>query len=145
MYVEQDTPLVTDEPIDFAAISNFITAGHSNLVRLHHEAQIPNEHGYLMHNAETPLFMRTSQWSQRPHVAATAYYRRIMADYFTPNTRSFIEDRMYGVTVNTYLKDGPPGWQQHRLHLYTPGDNICRSRHLDGRAGAPKYDDSQVY
>jgi hypothetical protein len=147
MYIEQDTPLVTDEPINWDAITRFITDGHSNSVRLHHEAHIPEVHDYLMHGSQTPDFMRTSQWSQRPHIASVAYYRRIINDHFTPKANCFLEDRMYGVVVNTYLADGMPGWQQHRLHIYTPneGRDIKRSYHTDGRAGEAKFDDRQVW
>jgi hypothetical protein len=144
LYVEQDTPL-TEDHIDWPTISRFILDGHSDLVRFSHEATILADHSHLMHNAQTPLFMRTSQWSQRPHLASTAYYRRIMNAHFTDRSRCFIEDLMYGVTVNGYLKDGPPGWMQNRLHIYTPGDNIKRSYHTDGRAGEQKFDDRQVW
>ena len=77
LYVEQDTPLDTDEPTDFNKIEQFIVDGHSNLVRLYHEGVMPEEHKHLMHG-RTDVFIETSQWSQRPHMASTAYYRRIL-------------------------------------------------------------------
>lgn len=155
MYVEQDTPLVTDEPIDWKNITDFVLSGHSNLVRLHHEGRIPDEHQHMMHGGyhyadigtgTTADFERTSQWSQRPHIASTAYYRRILDAHFTEKSRCFIEDRMHGVVDNAYRLDGMHGWNQHRLHIYTPeGGNIKRSYHLDGRAGEQKYDSDQVF
>lgn len=144
MYVEQDTPLVTDEPIDFDKIAGFILAGHSNLARLHHEAVIPTEHTHMVHGDDQG-FIRTSQWSQRPHVASTAFYRRIMADYFTPDSRAFIEERMHGVVDNAFCRDGIHGWEQYRLHIYNPGSNLKRSYHVDGRRGEPRYDEQQVF
>ncbi len=157
MYVEQDTPLVTDEPIDFDAIAAYILAGSSNLVRLHHEAVIPPDHQHMMHgnirhvvytddhrNSETE-FILTSQWSQRPHIASTAFYRRIMADHFTPTARAFIEEKMHGVIDNAYRRDGIHGWEQYRLHIYNPGPNLKRSYHIDGRQGEPRYDEQQVF
>jgi hypothetical protein len=145
LYVEQDTPLVTDEPIDWETITQFVASGESNVVRLHHEAVIPDPHRHMM-LGQDGMFIRTSQWSQRPHVASTAYYRRIMDNHFTPDARSFIEDRMHGVLHQAFTVDGFHGWNQHRVHIYDPGNgNMKRSYHTDGRAGEPKYDDTQVF
>jgi hypothetical protein len=146
MYVEQDAPLVTDEKIDFDQIAEFITSGESNLVRLSHEALILEPHQHMFHGTECDgLFTRTSQWSQRPHVASVAYYRRILANHFSPNAKSFLEDQLHGVLDEAYRVDGIAGWQQHRVHMYTPPGNIKRSWHSDGRAGEPKYDSSQIF
>jgi hypothetical protein len=147
LYLESDTPLVTDEPIDWAALSDAVLSGTSNMIRLYHEAVMPSAHTHLMHGDEPgyPL-IRTSQWSQRPHLASTAYYRRIMAGCFSRNAKSFIEDKMYGVVDEAYNIDGLVGWCQHRVHLYRPpGNNWKRSLNLDGRGGAPKLDEDQVF
>ncbi len=146
LYVEQDTPLVTDEPIDWDAISAPIMDGTSNLVRLYHEAVIPAPHTHLMLGDEpgTPL-IRTAQWSQRPHLASTAYYRRILDGHFSRNAKCFIEDRMYGVLDEAVNMDGLAGWLQHRCHIYNPGPNMKRSLNLDGRGGAEKHDGDQVF
>ncbi|MCH9731594.1 MAG: hypothetical protein K0U84_18290 [Actinomycetia bacterium] len=147
LYVEQDTPLV-DEPIDWDAIAQPIRDGISNVVRLYHEAEIPKVHRHLMHGEEpnTPL-IRTSQWSQRPHLASVPYYRTILKAHFTPHAKCFIEDRMYGVLDEAYHLDGLAGWHQHRVHVYNPkaGLNMKRSTHTDGRAGEAKYDTDQVF
>lgn len=137
-YIEQDTPLVTDASIDFDAIADFIRSGRSNLVRLHHESVLPPEHEPMVHGHEDG-YLRTSQWSQRPHVASRAFYRRIMASHFSPEARSFIEDPMHGVVDEAYRRDGMDGWNQYRLHIYDPGGSLKRSYHTDGRAGEPKY------
>jgi len=145
LYIEQDTPLVTDEPTDVPAIEHFILDGHSNLVRLYHEGVMPAEHHHLMHS-RTDQFIETSQWSQRPHIASTAYYRRILDSHFTPDAKCFIEDRMYGILEEAERIDGYQGWVQHRVHIYDPGNgNMKRSYHTDGRAGEAKYDDTQTY
>lgn len=145
LYVEQDTPLVTDEPIDWHAITTPILDGTSNLVRLYHEAEIPKPHEHMMHGTEPghPL-IRTSQWSQRPHVASVAYYRRTLGN-FTPDARCFIEDKMHSVLDEAFRVDDLPGWLQHRVHIYNPGPNMKRSYHTDGRAGEAKYDAQQVF
>lgn len=146
MYVESDTPLVTDEPIAWSAVTDFILSGESNLVRFHHEARIPGEHQHMCHDTEhAGLFTRTSQWSQRPHVASTAFYRRLMECYFSPDSKGFLEDRLHGVLDEAYKRDGLAGWNQFRTHIYTPEGNIKRSYHTDGRAGEPKWDESQVW
>lgn len=145
LYVEQDTPLVTDEPIDWAAITDFVLSGQSNVVRLHHEGVIPAAHDHMMHG-HNGAFIQTSQWSQRPHIASTAYYRRIMETNFSPLSRSFIEDKMHGVVDTAYRRDGMAGWHQHRIHIWDPGTgNMKRSYHTDGRAGEPKWDSTQVF
>ncbi len=154
MYVEQDTPLVTDEPIDWQLVTSFIESGEANLVRFYHEAYIMDEHRHMMHGGnswpsidhDAVTMLRTSQWSQRPHVAARAYYRRIMDSHFTPKAKSFIEDRMYGIADQAFNVDGMAGWNQHRLHIYHPdGGNIKRSVHRDGRAGESKWDAEQIF
>lgn len=145
LYVEQDTPIVTDEPIDMPAIEQMILDGESNLVRLYHEGVMPAEHMHLMHGRSNQ-FIETSQWSQRPHVASTAYYRRILNSHFTAGSKCFIEDRMYGILEDAERIDGYQGWVQHRIHIYDPGNgNMKRSYHTDGRAGESKFDDTQVY
>lgn len=156
MYVEHDAPLVTDEPIDWDAVIDFLESGRSDLVRFHHEGVIPREHEYLMHHAERlwgaenkgrrAAFICTSQWSQRPHVATTAFYRRIIETCFTSDARSFIEDRMHGIAHEAHVHSGMLGWQQYRLHIYDPGGgNMKRSYHTDGRNGSAKYDETQVF
>jgi hypothetical protein len=146
MYVESDTPLVTDEPIDWQTIVGFIQSGESNLVRLNHESHILDAHQHLVcgHDLDG-LMTRTAQWSQRPHVATVAYYRRILASHFSVDANSFIEDRMHGVVQQDVELDGINGWRQHRIHMYSPPGNQKRSYTTDGRAGEAKYDDTQVF
>ncbi len=155
LYCEQDTPIVTDEPIEWRRICTVISGGASNLVRLHHEALILDAHKHMTHGLEFPPeyngevndidFVRTSQWSQRPHVASVAYYRTVLS-YFSTEAKAFVEDRMHGVVDEAFKRDGMQGWFQHRLHVYHPNTgNIKRSYHTDGRAGEPKWDDTQVF
>lgn len=142
MYVEQDTPLEKDH-IGFTNIFDLINSGQSNMVRLHHESSIPPEHNHMILNRDGD-FTQTVQWSQRPHIASTAFYRRVMSE-FSPNAKCFIEDHMHGVVWNSYVRDGKLAYNQWRLHIYTPEGNIRRSYHTDGRKGAEKYDDTQTF
>ena len=72
---------------------------------------------------------------------------------FTPGTASrptlataALPRRVRRVLDQAYNVDGIAGWNQHRVHIYDPGNgNMKRSYHIDGRAGEAKYDDSQVF
>lgn len=144
LYVEHDTPLVTDRTIGWELVSDHVLWGHANLVRFHHEDEIPSEHMHMMLNGDdfSDTFLPTSQWSQRPHLASTAFYRRILLDHFEGRPGQFIEDRMHGVVDEAYRIDGRQGWDQYRLCIYNSGlgERIKRSYHLDGRAGEVKYE-----
>jgi hypothetical protein len=151
LYVEQDTPLVTDESIDWEICTDFIIEGHTDVIRFHHEGVIPKEHEHMMLESGSVDYMgvimqATCQWSQRPHLATVAFYRRILDTCFTPDAKSFIEDKMHGICYEAYKRDGYFGWEQYRICIYAPaGNNIKRSYHTDGRAGEAKYDDTQVF
>lgn len=148
LYMEQDTPLVTDYVIPWQMLAQDISDGVTNLIRFHFEAGIPEPHQSLMlgkeKSSKTPL-LRTIQWSQRPHLASRAYYERILNDNFSPKARCFVEDLMHSVLQTSYNTNGLSGWHQHRIHIFYPEGNIKRSFHTDGREGGPKYDDSQRF
>lgn len=105
------------------------------VIRLHIFHEILPVHAHLYHERENiggvPL-VRTTQWSQRPHLALTDYYKRIMADFFPPDSITMIEDRM--VSPATTL-----GWDRFRLRVYAPDGDMTRSGTHDGRQGDPKY------
>ena len=142
LYVEHDAPLMGEIPFE-----NLIDAvqGEADVVRLHHEVRVLDCHMLLMPDgretkevAGVPM-VRCVQWSQRPHVANTGYYRQILEDHFA-NSRDpmFIEDRMHGVVETAWRRHGDAGWHQHRLWMFHPEEPIKRSTHLDGRAGEDK-------
>lgn len=139
LFVEHDAPLVGD--IDFDSCADAIRTGQADLIRLHHEATIPEPHWHLMPDGNHPYWvngvrlLRTLQWSQRPHLASTDYYRRILKEHFTPGEPTFIEDRMHGI-----VQSNP--WEDHKLWIYYPMGNIKRSTHLDSRGSEPKWIDS---
>ena len=138
LFMEHDTPLVTDEPIDWEACIESISAGALDVVRFHFEAFIPEVHQYLMLRDGPIDFygapMRlTTQWSQRPHLASTSYYRRFLKEHFPETSRTMIEDKMHSVAQRE-------GWRKHRLAIYHPEGNIKRSLNLAGREDDPKYD-----
>lgn len=136
LFVEQDTPLTGNIPFD--QIAPVVIDGYANVVRFHHEASIHPEHEYLMLDPK-PIdilgvpFIRTRQWSQRPHLASTKFYKRI-AERFWDDEPRFIEHIMYGVVVEGQYDD-------YRLHIYAPEGTLVRSLHTDGRRrGAKEYD-----
>lgn len=142
LMVEHDTPL-TDDPIDWDGIADAIRCGALNHVRFSHEAQILAEHRYLMVDSGPRSIggvphVRTVQYSQRPHLASTAFYRTLLAAWFGGRP-TFIEDRMHGIVQRAWDEHGMAGWEQFRLAIYHPdGETILRSTHIDGRAGDPK-------
>lgn len=143
LFVEHDTPLC--EGIPFEGLVSAVEAGTADVVRLHHEALILDDHRHMMLDQEpvdiggVPM-MRTAQWSQRPHVASTDFYRRILDDHFGANARTMIEDKMHGVVANAYITRGKAGWQDYKLWIYAPEGDMKRSYHLDGRDNDPKYE-----
>lgn len=144
MFVEADTPLLTDRFIDWDMITEWLLAGRSNCIRLAHEEVVPPEHGYLFFGREpdAPL-LRTSQYSARPHIATVDKYREWLS-HFSPNANTFLEDLLHGVVQEHVKADG---WWSEKMHLYAPENDqgYRRSGHLDGRAGGPKYDDKLVF
>lgn len=138
LFMEHDTPLVTDEPIDMPSVIRELQLGSVDVVRFHHEAQILDVHEYLMLDHKTvnlgglPV-RRTTQWSQRPHMADRNYYVAMLAAQFHEGSRTMIEDRMHSVAQRN-----PRG---NRLAIYhPPTGNIKRSYHLDGRGDQPKFE-----
>ena len=140
MWSEQDTPLHNDIP--FEQLIPVIENGYANIIRFHFEATIPEDHKHLMLDQDAidilgQPFIRTRQWSGRPHLASTKYYREIVDKYFDDQPR-FIEHIMYGVVAETHND-----FDEHRVHIYAPKGTLVRSKHLDGRRkGAEHYDTS---
>ena len=134
LFVEHDTPLIGEIPFDRLAQ---IVAKENMVIRLHHEAAVHPEHEHLnvsgLIRRKDVWLQPTVQWSQRPHLAQTDKYRKMIADYFTPESRTFIEDKMHGVVHHGK-------WATWKVALYHPEGDIKRSTHTDGRAGQPKYE-----
>lgn len=148
LFVEHDTPLVGD--VDWTGCGNVVRSGQANVIRFHHEANILEPHRHLMLDEETvdvdgvPL-RRTVQWSQRPHLASTGFYRSMLDGYFGRESRTMIEDVMHGVVETTWLRHHLAGWAQFRVWMYTPAGDMKRSTHLDGREGDEKFPMQYAY
>lgn len=147
LFVEHDSPLVTDCPIDWPALTAAALSGEADVIRLHHEALVLPDHEHLMLDREprdiegAPL-LRTVQWSQRPHLAGSGFYRRILAEDFPEGHIGMIEDRMHSVVESEWRQFGLAGWHRYRLWMYSPEGQIKRSYTLDGRGEDEKWVDS---
>lgn len=140
LWNEHDTPLQGD--IMWDECCDELLNDHLDLIRFYHESAIHPEHEWLMRGRHNDWLMRTVQQSGRPHLARTDYYRRIMAEHFTPDSRTFIEWTMHSVCQ---CEDINP-WEQHRMALYAPSDaeSIQRSNHSDARGNEPTYEELTV-
>jgi hypothetical protein len=137
MFVEHDTPLVTDEPFDWLNIIDLCKSDDIDILRFHFEAHVHPEHESMMIDKKVftmhgvPV-RRTVQWSQRPHIAKREYYANILAQYFPHTGRTMIEDKMHSVAQQCP--------DSHRIAIYHPGNkNIKRSLHTDGRGTDEKF------
>lgn len=147
LFVEHDTPLTGE--IDWAAVVETFEDGHLDMLRFHHETEVGEYHRHMMLDPEPRVespapFLRTYQWSQRPHVASVGWYRRILDRHFAPDARAMIEDVMHGIVTTAWLDWGLAGWSRYRLGIYYPEGNIQRSLHLDSRrrvVGDPTTED----
>lgn len=155
LMVEHDTPL-KETSIDWKGLCAFVESGEANLVRFHHEAEILPDHERLMLDHATVVkrghligpgpavyddlpLRRTIAWWQRPHIASTRFYREQVMPFFTAESRTMIEDPLYGHILDGYHTHGEAAWWDWRLYVYTPEGSMQRSYHLDSRGDEPKY------
>lgn len=144
LFAEHDTPLA-EAPIHWRELVAAVFHGRANVVRFHHEAAVHPEHRWLMVDLErvdldgAPV-MQTMQWSQRPHLAETGFYRLMLRGYFGESARTMIEDTMHGVLDFAWREHGRAGADRWRVFLYAPEGSMVRSMHLDGRGSASKYE-----
>jgi hypothetical protein len=149
LFVEHDMPLVGEIP--FTQLTEVLLSTWAHLVRFPQDRERQQYPQYLLDDepvevAGVPL-LRTLQWSQRPHLATTAFYRWMLGEFFGHAARTMIEDVMHGVAANAAEIHGrEAGWARFRLALYAPPDGERRSMHLDGRGETePKFDMVYAY
>lgn len=145
-YAEHDISLYP-EPLGWEKGAESIKQGKLDMLRYHFEVAVPDVHKHMMVDTEpvdlgVPV-IRTFQFSQRPHLASTEWYKRILDEHFTPQAKSFIEDHMHGVVADSYQKT--KDWSLFKIGIYNPEGSIKRAFHLDGREGESKWDDVQVF
>jgi hypothetical protein len=114
LFVEHDAPITPDHEFDWQTLTDVIMQGDANVIRFHHEAGMLPEHEYLMlspvehiqgktSGRELPV-RKTSQWSQRPHLGSTAFYRQMIKNYFNLKSRTMIEDVIHGAVIEDCRK-----------------------------------------
>lgn len=151
LFLEHDTPL-QGPAIDWAACADVLHDGTANSIRFLHESHVLEVHKHFLVDGpeehEGVHLRGTAQWSQRPHLARTLWYRELLSTYFGKRSRTMIEDVMHGVVDYWWRTYGVDGWEQWRLFIYyEPDDNgsIQRSGHLDSRGDDAKYDMVYAY
>jgi hypothetical protein len=147
VYAEHDTPLTPDRPIEWHKLVQCILDGTANVIRFSHESLILEEHKHLILSYDErhhgAVLTKTQQWSQRPHLASTAFYRHMIDTYFHPASLTMIEDVIHQKVEIDMRANGQQAWYNWRIWLYTPHNDpdgsILRSYNLDGRGTDEKY------
>ena len=134
MFVEHDTSIIGEIPFNDICdifISNYYT--EINYIRFNIFHEILKEHKYLMLEKfeyhRIPL-TQTLQYSARPHIARTDWYKDILWTYFSEGERCMIEDKLHSIVISKYKAIG---FDTFGLFIYTPNGNQLRSYHSDGR------------
>jgi len=147
LFVEHDTFLVhTHTYSDIRGICNAIThRWDCNMVRLHYDVSIHPEHLHLMLDTEPQMvegvpMIRSQQWSQRPHIASTAFYKAMLEEHFAPDALTMLEDRNHGLLQSAHANGE---WDQWGHWIYAEGfpDKMKYSGHSDARKSDSKFED----
>lgn len=145
-FIEHDWMLLENIPWD--AMAKTILEREADVIRLHQEQSIHPEHTHLfLESVEInglPLKKMRVFWAQ-PHLAFTDWYRKQLAEKFSSYCRCFIEDRLYGINLDT-------PWEDNKIFMYEPEGGLKRVSHTDGRGknddGSPlvsKWEEKQVF
>ena len=131
-FVEHDTYPMGD--IDFGGIATVLLEDDSpyKMIRLHICHKVLDEQARMYINPTAPIevsgvpLIRTVEWSQRPHLARTAWYRTII-ESVQPGKKIWIEHAMHSDAMYA-------NWERFGMAIYAPeGENMTRSGHSDGR------------
>ena len=136
LFIEHDMALYGDIPKE--EMCKKILDGEADLIRLLYEDNDLINFKHLM-KEKVGDYTKTMQWSSRPHFASSTYYRRILSSHFSPNSKTFIEDRMHGVI------EAEDNWNNNKLWTYTPEVPVQRFTYRDGRGDDSKYDDQLIF
>lgn len=149
LYVEHDAPLCPDLDFDYpwGQLVEAIKDGQINVIRFHHEASILESSKPMLIGGPELVhgvgMVKTTEWSMRPHLASTAFYKRMLNQYFSETATTMIEDGIYKHVVNE-CRDDAMSWYNWRLWIFMPeglDGNWKRSYHLDARGSEPKYEE----
>lgn len=147
LFMEHDAPLTGE--IDFDECVQMMDRHDLGLLRFHYDHDVHPEHAYLYletsSTTEAP-FVRTTQYSARPHLIRTDLLREWVATYFGSKSKTFLEDTLHGALQYLPARELwdderahlEAVWEQHRMAVYAPNGSWKRSLHSDGRRGDPK-------
>jgi hypothetical protein len=128
LYLEDDWSL--HPHIEWEKLGEIIQSGYVNYVRLYAYCRIhPLHEGHMLERVierGIPL-IRTTQWSQNPHLASTSFYRNQVVPLCRGRVDA-IENIMHGPC-------GCEPWEMWRLCIYNPENagTTQTCQHLDGR------------
>lgn len=111
-----------------------------NYVRFHIFDRVLPEHKYLMlqdrpdYIGDVPL-LPTIQFSARPFICKTKWFKDILWTYFNNGERMMLEDRMHSIVQQKYKA---LGFDTFGLYIYAPDGNMLHSFTSDGRKDDPK-------
>lgn len=150
LFNEHDCPLTPDNYIDMEGIVRVLMSGEFNVIRFHHEAMILDGAKQFMFDHESKKYdgvplVRTYEWSQRPHLASTAWYKRMSDQYFSENARTMYEDVLHGRITSECANQNLMAWYNWRVGIYHPDGHIKRSSNFDGREGDEKYAEKYIF
>lgn len=135
LFIEHDFPVVGDIP--WAEIYNALD--HVDLIRFYLEPEIVKEHTHLFSEVVRVSgldLIKTGQWSQRPHIAKTSFYKEIAK--LMPE-KTYIEDGIHGYFGERFDGNPKEAWERNKLTVYYPKGDLSRCIHLDGREDEPKW------
>lgn len=142
LFIEHDFPVVGDIPWD--PITTILSRHDVDLIRFYLEPRLEPLHSHLFLDKVPTIIggvplIRTGQWSSRPHIASTRFYRRVMFTQIDTQ-KYYIEDLVHGYFANAFVNKGLNGWLQNKMCIYYPEGDISRCKHLDGRLDEEKYE-----
>ena len=128
--IHKQETLPEDCQIAWQDICDLLASGGANIVRFYAWDEVYSGHAHLMQGQmiqSTSRFIKTTQYSQWPHIARTDFYKKMLHDHFRPDEIRMIEIGMYGPV-------GAAPWEQYRVVIYAPEGNMRRFYHRNGRA-----------
>lgn len=136
-FVEHDTWIAGDIP--FNEICSIVKDNPAiNYIRLNIFHTILPEHQHLMINGfeiDGVNLTGTIQYSARPNIAKTNWYRDILFTWFRDGERMMLEDRIHSIVIEKYKA---LGYDTFGMAIYTPNGDQTRSFTSDGRKDDPK-------
>lgn len=134
MYLEHDFKLQGN--IEWKKITETLIKKKLHLIRFYMESNIIPQHEHLFFKPKIingVSYYPTSQWSQRPHITTTEYYKKLVK-LIPEDKKYYIEDTIIGEFPHDIHS-----WKKNKFAVYYPKGDISRVIHLDGRKDTEKY------